>query len=239
MTKPRTYPRRGLHGAIVHDIGVRILRGEFQPGDALPTEEELTEPGVSRTVLREAIKVLAAKRLVESRPKTGTRVLPRRDWNLLDPDVLAWRLEAEPEDQFFADMIELRRVIEPKAAALAAERATDEEREALAGAFAAMRQACDDDDADAFLGADIRFHAIVLQACHNELVEQIATIPRETFRALFIGSTSTRARALPFHGAILDAIRAGDAGAAEESTLTLIDDTAASLDMLRAAMAPA
>ena len=97
MTKARTYPRRGLHGAVVHDIGVRIVRGELgagrpPPGRGAELSGELT---VSRTVLREAIKVLAAKRLVEARPKTGTRVLPRTwHWNLLDPDVLAWQLRA-------------------------------------------------------------------------------------------------------------------------------------------------
>src|SRR3954469_676249 len=108
MTKAQTYPRRGLHGEIVHEIGLRILRGDLRPGDVLPGEEELGgELGVSRTVLREAIKVLAAKRLVESRPKTGTRVLPRGEWNLIDPDVLAWRLEADPDEQFFADVNEL------------------------------------------------------------------------------------------------------------------------------------
>src|SRR5919108_4693168 len=111
----RTYPRRGLHGAVVHEIGVRIVRGELEPGDTLPENGLLDESGVSRTVLREAIKVLAAKRLVESRPKTGTRVLPRGDWNLLDPDVLAWQLEAGPNRRFLRDMLELRRLIEPAA----------------------------------------------------------------------------------------------------------------------------
>src|SRR5262245_53262579 len=110
MTKARTYPRRGLHGALVHQIGGQILRGEVRPGEVLPTEEELGgELRVSRTVLREAIKVLAAKGLVESRPKTGTRVRPRWAWNLLDPDVLAWRLETSPDRQFFQDISEIRR----------------------------------------------------------------------------------------------------------------------------------
>src|SRR5438309_132612 len=80
MTKEWTYPRRGLHGAVVHEIGVRIIRGDLTPGEPLPTEDELgSQLGVSRTVLREAVKVLAAKRLVESRPKTGTRVLEPAD----------------------------------------------------------------------------------------------------------------------------------------------------------------
>ena len=104
MTKVRTYPRRGLHGAVVHEIGVRIIRGDLSPGEPLPTEDELgSQLGVSRTVLREALKVLAAKRLVESRPKTGTRVLDRSDWNLLDPDVLAWHLEAGLTLQTFVE----------------------------------------------------------------------------------------------------------------------------------------
>jgi DNA-binding FadR family transcriptional regulator len=235
MMKALTYPRRGLHGAIVHDIGVRILRGELRPGDPLPTEEELGgEPGVSRTVLREAVKVLAAKRLVESRPKTGTRVLPRSEWNLIDPDVMAWRLEADPDEQFFADVIDLRRIVEPEAAALAATRATDEEREELAESFEAMRKALEDDEPDAYLSADLRFHAILLEACHNELLEQMAAMLRATFRALFIRTSATRAQALPLHAAVLDAIRAGDAGAAEEATRTLIGDTAASLAAVRA-----
>ena len=78
MTRRRTYPRRGLHGAVVHEIGVRIVDGELKPGDTLPDNGFLDEADVSRTVVREAIKVLAAKGLVESRPKVGTFVRPRR-----------------------------------------------------------------------------------------------------------------------------------------------------------------
>src|SRR5919198_5501039 len=107
--KGRTYPRRGLHGAVVHEIGVRIVRGELEPGDTLPENGLLDEAGVSRTVLREAIKVLAAKRLVESRPKTGTRVRPRRDWNLLDPDVLAWQIEAGAQPDLPREALDVRR----------------------------------------------------------------------------------------------------------------------------------
>src|SRR3989442_812151 len=136
MMKGRTYPRQGLHGALVHEIGVRILSGEIEPGEALPTEDELTgDVAASRTVLREAVKVLAAKRLVQSRPKTGTRVRPRSEWNLIDPDVLAWQLEAGPTREFFEDALELRQLIEPAAARLAAHRATDEEIVALEKAF--------------------------------------------------------------------------------------------------------
>src|ERR671936_329887 len=143
----RTYPRRGLHGAVVHEIGVRIVRGELKPGDTLPDNGLADEPAVSRTVLREAIKVLAAKGLVESRPKIGTRVRPRRDWNLLDPDVLAWQIEAGPDAHFLGQALELRRMIEPAAPRLAAKRAAPEQVAALYDAYEAMAAAGDDLDA--------------------------------------------------------------------------------------------
>src|SRR5207247_2751621 len=105
-------------------------------------------------VHREAIKVLAAKGLVESRPKTGTRVRPRSAWNLLDPDVLAWRLETSPDRRFFQDVLEIRRIIEPEAARLAAIRATDGERNALQAAFAEMAAAVP--AAAAYIEPDLR-----------------------------------------------------------------------------------
>ena len=105
--KARTYPRRGLHGELVHDVGVRILRGELEPGDSLADE---WDDEVSRTVVREAVKVLAAKGLIVSRPKTGTQVRDRRYWHLLDPDVLAWRLGARAgRASFFVNVFETRR----------------------------------------------------------------------------------------------------------------------------------
>src|SRR4029078_2556995 len=138
MTKGRTYPKRGLHGSVVHEIGVRILEGELKPGDTLPDNGSLAEPEVSRTVVGEAIKVLAAKGLVESRPKVGTRVRPRRDWNLLDPDVLAWQVEAGADASFPAQALELRRMIEPAAARLAADRADESQIAALYAAYEEM-----------------------------------------------------------------------------------------------------
>ncbi len=231
MIKGRTYPRRGLHGAVVHDIGLRILRGDLRPGDPLPTEEELSgELSVSRTVFREAVKVLAAKRLVESRPKTGTRVRPRRDWNLLDPDVLAWRLEANPDRRFFDDVVELRRTVEPFAAHLAAERATVGEIELLEEVFREMELAAD--DPEAYLEPDVRFHALILEACHNELLEQMASIMRAVFRGLFAktGAMGSLGQATSLHGAIVEAIRGRDGQAAERAMLVLIDDTARKLE---------
>lgn len=226
MTKRRTYPRRGLHGAVVHEIGVRILKGELEPGDTLPDNGTIDEGAVSRTVVREAIKVLAAKGLVESRPKVGTFVRPRRDWNLLDPDVLAWQIEAGPDPLFFEQALELRRMIEPAAARVAAQRATEEQIAALYAACEGMAAA--GDDLDAFMQPDLRFHGLLLEACGNELLEHMNEIFTAVLRTIFAySSSSSRSypRAARRHLAIAKAIEARDPDAAEQSVLRLIDDT--------------
>ena len=209
----------------MHQVGVSIVRGELEQGELLPEDGLVAEPSVSRTVVREAIKVLAAKGLVESRPKTGTRVRPRSDWNLLDPDVLAWQLEAGPTREFLEDALELRRMIEPGAARLAAARATDVEIEALEQALAAMSEA---KDIDAWIEPDVLFHSILVRAARNELLERLSPIVSAMLRTLFMVSSRpprTFARALPLHQAIIDAIRAHDADLAEAATLWLLEDT--------------
>ena len=231
MTKRRTYPRRGIHGEVVHTIGLRILRGELQPGDPLPTEEELNaDRGYSRTVLREAVRVLAAKGLVHAQPKTGTRVRPRSEWNIADPDVLAWRVEAGADSELYQQVTEVRIGIEPQAARLSAERATDEEIEAIRDAYTAMEAGVKDQAA--YLAADLLFHDRILAACHNELLEHLGSILRTVFRAMFTYTTSSptaRRRALPLHRAILEGIAARDGDVAEAAMRTLIGDTAAAI----------
>src|SRR6476646_6987457 len=175
MKKDRTYPRRGLHGELVHDVGVRILSGELEPGDSLAGEWD--EQDVSRTVVREAVKVLAAKGLIVSRPKTGTHVRERVYWHMLDPDVLAWRLEAEPGDDFFRTVFETRRLIEPAVAALAATRASADEVAEREVTFARMAESAAT-DLDAYVEADIRFHEVILAGCHNELLTHIGSTLR-------------------------------------------------------------
>jgi DNA-binding FadR family transcriptional regulator len=226
MTKRRTYPRRGLHGAVVHEIGVRIVDGELKPGDTLPDNGLLDDAAVSRTVVREAIKVLAAKGLVESRPKVGTRVRQRRDWNLLDPDVLAWQIEAGPDARFLEQALELRRMIEPAAARLAAARASDAQIAALYEAYEEMAAA--GDDLDTFMAPDLRFHSLLLEACGNELLEHMSEIFTAVLRTVFAySSSSSRSypRAARRHRAIVKAIDARDPDAAEQAVLRLIDDT--------------
>jgi GntR family transcriptional regulator, galactonate operon transcriptional repressor len=228
MESTQIYPRRGLHGQIVHRIGVQIVRGELKPGDVVPADELSAELGLSRTVFREAVKVLAAKGLVEARPKTGTRVRPRAAWNLLDPDVLAWRSEATPDGDFFRNIVEMRRIVEPEATRLAAERATPAEIAGIEADFREMEAAID--DPEAYLEADLRFHELILEACHNELLAHMAGTMRAVFRALFVvtfpRSPRTSRRATALHGEIVAAVAARDGAAAEASMRELIEDTA-------------
>jgi DNA-binding FadR family transcriptional regulator len=136
----RGYPERGQHGRVVHTLGQRIAGGTLAPGDLLPTEEELVgELGVGRSVLREAMKVLAGKGLVESRTRAGTRVRPRERWHLMDPDVLGWRYENAPALADLNDLAGLRIALEPGAARLAAENAGPEGVRDIEEALAAMR----------------------------------------------------------------------------------------------------
>src|SRR5262245_58665882 len=188
---PLTYPRRGLHGEVVYTIGRRIVSGELKPGDPLPPEEELTADfDASRTVLREAVRVLAAKGLVEARPKTGTRVRRREEWNILDPDVLSWRVSASHDPQLYAEMTEVRLAIEPIAAHLAATRMTDDELAAVEEAYAAMEAAVGDQDA--YLAADLRFHDHILVGCHNELLAHLGVVLRAVLQNTFELTTRPR-----------------------------------------------
>jgi DNA-binding FadR family transcriptional regulator len=236
----RRYPHRNLHGRIVHTLGRRILRGEIRPGDALEAGSGMA---ASRTALREAIKVLAAKGLVEAKPRIGTRVSPRESWNLLDPDVMAWQHETTPRQAFLRKLTEVRAVIEPHAAALAAERADATAIAELESAFNAMSAALNTSingrsrpDVDAFVEADLRFHLAIQRACGNDLLEQMT---RMVYSALAVSfqTTSRRPgsarRSLPKHRAILRAISAGQPSQAYSAMRTLVAETAREIGTLR------
>jgi DNA-binding FadR family transcriptional regulator len=225
----RRYPHRNLHGQIVHTLGRRILRGEIRPGEALRQGMPMA---ASRTALREAIKVLAAKGLVEAKPKIGTRVTPRESWNLLDPDVMAWQHDVTPGRAFLAKLTEVRAVIEPQAAALAAQRADRAAIAALELAFTDMVTAMsmpNGRDVDAFVKADIRFHLMILRACGNDLLEQLT---RTIYSSLAVSfrTTSSRPgsarRSLPKHRAILRAITDRQPLQAHAAMRCLVSETA-------------
>lgn len=175
LPNKRLYPSRALHARVAHEIGRRIVSSDYAEGASLPRESELAEQfGVSRQAVREALKVLAAKGLVASRRRTGTSVLPRASWNLLDPDVLAWHSPESIRKEFLDDLVELRRVIEPAAAALAARRVDPERLSRIKAALDGMRSNVD--NKPEFLQADAEFHAALLAASGNSLLERLSTI---------------------------------------------------------------
>ncbi|MCX5494214.1 FadR/GntR family transcriptional regulator [Kaistia dalseonensis] len=175
-TRPGTAPGRDRSGSlsdrVASEIGRRIVSGHYQPGETLPTEPKVQEEfGVSRTAVREAVRLLSAKGLTVSRPKIGTKVRPRTDWNMLDPDVLKWQIDQRPSDEFIHSLFEMREIIEPAAAARAAERATPAEIEALRLALDGIQNR-DRGSADQ-IKADLAFHMTVLEASHNPMIRSV------------------------------------------------------------------
>src|SRR5262249_36527084 len=136
--------------------------------------------GVSRTVVREAIRVLATKGLVDARPKRGTFVLDREQWNMLDPEVISWRYSGRPDAQFLQGLDEVRRIVEPAGARLAAIRRTEQDLELLRDALDEMTNA---DDIDAAVSADLRFHRTLVAATHNEILRHIEIVLDAALRA--------------------------------------------------------
>ena len=208
-----------LSNRIAHDLGVAIASGDYQPGDVLEGEVEVSERlQVSRTAYREAIRMLVAKGMVESRQRTGTRVLDRSNWHLLDPDVVAWSLEREPDGDFLKALLELRLIIEPEAAALAAVRRTPRSLSRLGHALEEMQQ--HDLVSEDGRKADQQFHRLVLEASGNAVLMTLVSTVETAINWVtkFKQRKDTVARdARPDHFEIFEAIAAGDAALAREA----------------------
>ena len=221
-----TYRGPSLHGQVVQELGGRIAGGHYPPGSVLPNEEVLcVELKVSRTALREAIKVLAAKGLVESRPRIGTRVRAIDLWNQLDPDVLAWRCRTLPDPRFLEQLTEMREIIEPAAAQLAARHRTSEQMVEMDRALAAMGAA---KRIGQWVQADLEFHRAILNATGNGLLMPLAALIASALESL-LGLSARKATdfriALPDHARVRDAIRTQDTQAAFQAMTFLLADT--------------
>jgi DNA-binding FadR family transcriptional regulator len=216
--------KRNLHAHVVDELGSRIVRGELKVGDPFPSEADLgREFNASRSVIREAVKSLAARGLLESRTRTGIRVLSPIHWNLLDVDVLGWRYESMPRAQFFQELFEIRGMIEPPAAGLAAARATKAEVAEIAAAYAAMEKA--DPASDAAIMADLRFHRGILMASHNDLLLQMGNLIGVGLLVSYRISTDSYTVFLSSHKAVLDAIAKRKPSLAEKAMLQLLAGT--------------
>jgi DNA-binding FadR family transcriptional regulator len=219
----RTAIQRDLHGTVAFELGSAILRGDYTPGEVLPREAELMETfDVSRTVLREALRTLTSKGLVESRPRIGTRVRVRDAWSLLDSDVLEWYARVAPPLAFALKLQEMREMIEPYAAGLAANAHDADALDAIGEAHEAMASAR---NVDEWVRADLRFHLSVLAACRNELLVPLGALIARTLE----GQLRVNAKradvfnaALPEHTTVLEAIARRDGAAAASAMAGLL-----------------
>jgi DNA-binding FadR family transcriptional regulator len=225
---------RQIHLRLGDQIGLAIVRGDFKPGEAIPSEARLCEMfGVSRTAMREALRGLIAKGLVDSRPKTGTRVREPEHWNHLDADVLRWRLQVTDTDTYLRKMFQLRHATEPAAAALAAQAADPSDYHRLNSAFDAMVAAGADNSL--WVEADLRFHKAIYTATHNEFfwpIGQLFSIAlKEMFRIAALGSH--RPRAIVEHQDLLRAILDGKPDLARAAALTLLGNASTDIVTIR------
>ncbi len=222
-----------IHGQIVGTLAREVLGGTLAPGDALPNEDLLAARfAVSRSSVREAVKTLAAKGLIESRQRVGARIRQRVHWHLLDPDLLAWHPDVLHDKPLMEGLLETRRIIEPAAAELAASRATHADLDALATALDAMADAAPH-DLEACCEADLAFHGGIIAASRNVvlagLIASIAAALRASLRATN-SVTDDQARSVATHRAVLDALRRRDGAAARAAMHAVLDNTAHDLE---------
>ncbi|ADU38431.1 DNA-binding FadR family transcriptional regulator [Variovorax boronicumulans] len=216
---------KNIHGRTLELLGEAIVAGRYAIGASIPSEPVLGEElGVSRTVVREAIKSLAAKGLIVTGPKVGTRVLPQDKWNWFDPDVITWQSRAGLTPEFLRDLQDLRRVVEPAAVRLAAERAEEKDIEEIERAYAGMKEAIE--NGGDYVTFDLRFHNGLLSAARNRMLAQMSKALNALLRTSFEISTAKPdgpALSLPMHRAVLDAVILRNPDKAERAVIRLID----------------
>ncbi len=217
---------KNVHGNTVDYLGSAIVAGRFGAGGAMPPEPMLCEElGVSRTVIRESVKSLVAKGLIQTGPKVGTRVRPSSQWNWFDPDVIGWQAKAGLTPEFIRDLQDLRLIMEPAAIRLAALRATPDDLAAIEVAYAGMADAVEHDGD--YVRFDLRFHQGLISASHNRMLEKmdqaLGALLRTSFEVSTVKKNGPR-DSLPMHRAVLDAVIARDPDLAEHAIVLLIQD---------------
>lgn len=234
----RTPRTRSAHDLVTHGIGQSIMQGRFPVGSILPGDAELMELfGVSRTALREALKTLAAKGLIESKTKVGTKVRDRNSWNMFDADILEWHLELGVDAQFLGWLFEIRQTLEPLACATAAMRRTPEQLEAMDRALLAMYQC--EKSRQGFTKADLAFHQAILEASGNPFLQSIGSVIGAALAASFsisspVSSDDQFKRVMRQHQAVFDAIKEGNSADASDAMSALILQAAERVRIKRA-----
>ncbi len=225
--------RRTSHTQLARDLGIAIVTGAHAVGSTLPGEHEIADQrGVSRSLVREALRMLSAKGLLESKPKAGTRVRERAVWNLLDPDVLAWMFEGEPAVGFVRSLFQLRLIVEPSAAELAATLRTTRHLSKMGHALEQMQA----HGLASPIGqaADQSFHHIILEATQNELLVSLAGSIGAAVRWTTIFKHRQMRKpsdSMPQHRALFDAIADADPAGARAATMALIAQAQADTEL--------
>lgn len=218
---------------LTETFGKQIVQGIYAPGSALPSEAELCELfDTSRNVMREIIKVLSTKKLIDAQRHRGLFVMPREQWNYLDADVLEWALEKEVDPELIKSLIEVRSLIEPTISRWAAERATALDLVAIEASYIDM--AANIKNVSAFNEADIRFHKAILDATHNMVIQQlseaVSALQRAIFKYTFETGTEHLELTVTEHYDLLDAIRRKNPQVAEEVSRKMVSRTAQRAD---------
>ena len=221
--RPTEELKTRLHQSLARELGTSIVSGKYRPGESLPGEIAASQSHqVSRNAYREAIRILAAKGLVESRQKAGTLVTDRSRWNMLDPDVLDWTLSSNPAPSFRDALFELRSIMEPAAASLAAQRRSDHDLAAMEEALKEMRRY--DPDSPEGEQADEAFHEAIFAAAGNDILCRLASIISASvkFVAEFKREQHIDRDTWPDHKALFEAIRARRPNQAHDAMTFLI-----------------
>ncbi|MDG5804944.1 FCD domain-containing protein [Streptomyces ossamyceticus] len=230
-----TTPGRGLHGRVLDTLGPAITAGEYPPGSVLRTDELAQRFEVSRSVMREAVRVLESMHLVESRRRVGVIVRPAAAWNVYDPQVIRWRLAGADRPRQLRSLTVLRSAVEPVAAALAATHATAEQCAAITECAIGMVAHSRGHKLEGYLLHDVAFHRLILTASGNEMFARLGDVVEE----VLAGRTHHEVMfddpdpaAVTLHVQVAEAIREGDAPRAEHLTREITEGALKELDIL-------
>ncbi|MEV6384077.1 FadR/GntR family transcriptional regulator [Streptomyces sp. NPDC051773] len=230
-----TTPGRGLHGRVLETLGPAITAGEYPPGSVLRTDELAQTFEVSRSVMREAVRVLESMHLVESRRRVGVIVRPPAEWNVYDPQVIRWRLDGADRPRQLRSLTVLRSAIEPIAAGLAARHATADQCAALTECAIGMVAHSRGHKLEGYLRHDVAFHRLILDASGNEMFARLGDVVEEvlagrTHHAVMFHDPDPAAVTL--HVQVAEAIREHDAPRAERLTREITEGALQELDIL-------
>ncbi|MFH9863396.1 FadR/GntR family transcriptional regulator [Streptomyces sp. NPDC017202] len=230
-----TIPGRGLHGRVLDTLGPAITAGEYPPGSVLRTDELAQRFDVSRSVMREAVRVLESMHLVESRRRVGVTVRPKAEWNVYDPQVIRWRLAGADRPHQLRSLTVLRSAIEPVAAGLAARNATAEQCAELTECALGMVATSRGHQLEGYLFHDVAFHRVILTASGNEMFARLGDVVAEVLSGRThheVMFEDPDPAAVTLHVRVAEAVRERDADRAERLTREITVGALQELDIL-------